>query len=242
MATEQQKQNLWETLKSMAVAIIIAFAFRSFAYQPFHIPSGSMKGNLLIGDYLFASKFEYGYSRYSFPFGLPLFEGRILESQPKRGDIIIFRLPTNTNIDYIKRVIGLPGDKIQVKEGILYINGEEIPRTRIEDFVDEDGTRIPQYIETLPNGVKYKVLDADPEGELDNTNVYTVPEDHYFVMGDNRDNSTDSRVLKSVGFIPKENIVGKAKIIFFSVGGGHSLFEVWKWMTEFREDRFFNKI
>jgi len=242
MATEQQKQNLWETIKSALIAITIAFAFRSFAYQPFHIPSGSMKGSLLIGDYLFASKYSYGYSRYSFPFGLPIFSGRIFESIPKRGDVVIFRIPTNTNIDYIKRLVGLPGDKIQVKDSILYINGKAIPRRKVEDFTDEDGTKIPQYEETLPNGVKYLVLDEESRGQLDNTMVYTVPEGHYFCMGDNRDNSTDSRVLNHVGFVPAENIVGKAQMVFFSVGGGASFFEFWKWGTEFRGDRFFNMI
>ncbi len=243
IGSEQEKQNLWEMIRSALFAIIIAFGFRSIAYQPFHIPSGSMKGTLLVGDYLFASKYSYGYSRFSFPFSLPIFEGRIFESIPERGDIVIFRLPTNTGVDYIKRIIGLPNDKIQVKNGVVYINGNAVPRTRIEDFVDqtENGEiNIARYEETLPNGVKYNVLDENPNGSLDNTDVYTVPEGHYFFMGDNRDNSTDSRVLSVVGFVPAENLVGKAQIVFFSIGEGASFVQVWKW--KIKTERFLKSL
>ncbi len=228
-------EGLIETIKTIAAAVILAVFFRSFLYEPFHIPSSSMKGNLLIGDYIFVSKMAYGYSRYSFPFGLDLFDGRILfDDRPKRGDVVVFRKPNQPNIDFIKRVIGLPGDMIQVKDGILFINGKEVPRKRVEDFTEYDPeTRtmiaIPQYEETLPNGKKYLVLDEEKFGKVDNTPIYKVPAHHYFMMGDNRDNSTDSRYIYEVGFVPEENLVGRAEIIAFSFAGNFAL----------RLDRFF---
>ena len=165
-----------------------------------------MKSTLLIGDYLFVSKYSYGYSRYSLPFGLPLFSGRILASEPTRGDIVVFKLPRDPSIDYIKRVIGLPGDKIQMIGGQLYINGNAIPHKRIEDFIDTDEqghkTRVERFRETLPNGVSYTTLNLTDNNYLDNTPVYEVPAGHYFMMGDNRDNSSDSRVLSNVGYVP----------------------------------------
>jgi signal peptidase I len=212
---------------------------RSFLFQPFNIPSGSMEDTLLIGDYLFVSKSTYGYSRYSFPFGIIPFEGRFaVMSDPKRGDIVVFKFPPDNSTDYIKRLIGLPGDRVQMKEGVLYINDVAVPKEKIDDYVETIGgepRNIPRYRETLPNGVSYEVLDRDPQGNLDNPQVFVVPEGHYFMMGDNRDNSADSRV--DVGYVPFENFVGKAQIIFFSTNGEARIWEVWKWPFAIRYDR-----
>lgn len=211
-----------KTIKSLFLALILAVAFRSFLYEPFHIPSGSMKGTLMIGDYIFVSKYSYGYSRYSFPFGLPLLgtNGRFFYTEPQRGDIIVFRKPHETSINYVKRLIGLPGDKVQLKHGVLYINGKEMQRHRTDDLIETDyknnTTETLQYLETLDNGVQYKTLDKVPDSLTDNTQLYTVPADHFFVLGDNRDNSFDSR-FNDVGFIPKDNLVGKAQIVVFSL-------------------------
>lgn len=209
-----------ETVKVVVHALLLALIVRVFFYQPFNIPSGSMKSTLLIGDYLFVSKLSYGYSRYSFLFGYPAFSGRIFASEPKRGDVAVFKLPRDNSTDYIKRVIGLPGDEIQMRQGVLHINGTAIPKVATGSFVDidEDGIRrtVPKFEETLPNGVKYTVLDAEPNGPFDNTGVYKVPPAHYFMMGDNRDNSTDSRVLSQVGYVPRDNFVGRADVLFFS--------------------------
>lgn len=205
--------------KSFAIALVLAVLFRSFLFEPFHIPSGSMKPGLLIGDYVVVSKFSYGISRYSFPFGLPLFQGRIGEIQePERGDVVVFKLPRDTSINYIKRLIGLPGDSIQVKSGILYVNDVAVPRQEVKPFIDTDNMVIPEYVETLPNGISYPVLDQLPYGSLDNTATYIVPAEHYFFMGDNRDNSQDSRVLSAVGFVPKDHLVGKAQLVVLPKG------------------------
>ena len=204
----KSEDGLWETVKVIIQALLIAFVVRTFLYQPFNIPSASMYPTLKVGDYLFVSKLSYGYGRYSFNFSLGLlgneivsccsldFPGRIvLADDPKRGDVAVFKLPTDTNIDYIKRVIGLPGDRIQMREGVLYINDQAVKKERIEDFEDpsEPGLQspVPQFLETLPNGVQYHVLDTDSEGDADNTDEYIVPPGHYFMMGDNRDNSQD---------------------------------------------------
>jgi signal peptidase I len=233
-------------LKTILYAGLIAIGVRTAAYEPFNIPSGSMIPTLLIGDYLFVSKMSYGYSRYSLPFGPDIIEDRIWFDEPERGDVAVFKLPSNPSIDYIKRIIGLPGDKIQVKNGILHINGEPVKRERIEDYVNVDGwgntQSFAQYNETLPNGVTHKIIEATDNGSLDNTSVYTVPQGHYFAMGDNRDNSSDSRVQASVGFIPRQNLVGRAEFLFFSTDGTASLWEPWKWPFAARFSRFFDGI
>jgi signal peptidase I len=194
---------------------------------------------LLVGDYLFVSKYSYGYSRFSFPFGLGLFPGRILGSDPERGDIAVFKKPTDDSTDYIKRIVGLPGDRIQVRGGVLYINGERVPRQLVGHYLDPDrgATTIEEYRETLPNGVSYRVLDAGPNGALDNTLEYVVPAGHYFAMGDNRDNSQDSRILNDVGYIPAENLIGRAEIIFFSIDG--EILRLWEWPFTVRLGRLF---
>ena len=172
MTTTQKKSGgFLEVAKTVIVAVLIAVGIRTFAYEPFNIPSGSMKPTLLIGDYLFVAKWSYGYSRYSLPLGLDLFGGRIFASSPQRGDVAVFKLPTDPKVDYIKRIIGLPGDQIQVKEGILYINGQAVQRQKIADYVDDSGERLTQYVETLPNGVQHHILERSDDAPLDNTDV-----------------------------------------------------------------------
>jgi signal peptidase I len=235
-----------ETVKTVVYAVLIALVVRTVAYEPFNIPSGSMVPTLLVGDYLFVSKFSYGYSRYSLPFGLPLFSGRIFFHSPERGDVVVFKLPTDNSTDYIKRVIGLPGDHIQMKGGNLYINDQLVPRKRIQDYLYQEGngTVIPlvQYIETLPNGVQHRIIKMGDNGPLDNTPVYDVPPGEYFMMGDNRDNSQDSRVLSAVGYVPGENLVGRAEFIFFSTDGSARLWEIWKWPFAIRYSRLFHGV
>ena len=193
---KQAESGVAETVRVVIHALIIAFVIRTFLFQPFNIPSGSMKATLLVGDYLFVSKYSYGYSHYSLPFSPNLFSGRFFESPPNRGDVVVFRLPSNDSTDYIKRVIGLPGDRVQMIDGQLNINGEPVKRERVEDFFDADeGRTIRRWHETLPNGVSYNTLDLFERGTLDNTEVFQVPPGHYFMMGDNRDNSTDSREI-----------------------------------------------
>ncbi|KZL16770.1 Signal peptidase I [Pseudovibrio axinellae] len=238
---KEQEGGVYETIKVIAQALLLALVVRTFLFQPFYIPTGSMKDTLLVGDYLFVSKYSYGYSKYSFPFGLAPFTGRVWSSPPERGDVAVFKLPTNTSIDYIKRVIGLPGDEIQVKNSVLYINGEAVERKRIDDFIEKNNRggidKVPRYIETLPNGVSYQTLDLTKNGSLDNTRVYHVPADHYFMMGDNRDNSQDSRVLSEVGYVPFENFMGRAEIIFFSIEDNQPAWMFWKWPWTVRWDR-----
>ena len=229
-----------ETVKVIVQALLLALVIRTVLFQPFSIPSGSMMPTLVEGDYLFVSKWSYGYSKYSLP-SLPPYvgylptEGRVLAFTPTRGDVIVFRKPHEEETDYIKRLIGMPGDRIQVKNGVLFINDVAVPRVPEGDFVAEDGSKVPQFRETLPEGVSYLTLDLNPNSSGDNTREFTVPPEHYFMMGDNRDNSLDSRF--DVGYVPAENLVGKAQVIFFSIGGGESPLKIWRWPTELRLDR-----
>jgi len=243
---DKDENSVLEFIKTVVTAVLIALVLRTFAYEPFNIPSESMLPTLLVGDYLFVSKFSYGYSRYSFPMGPPLFKGRILERSPHRGDVVVFKLPTDGKTDYIKRLVGLPGDTIEVKNGVLFVNGKEAVRKRIDDFVspDEFGNlrHMPQYDETMPGGPTYHVLDTRANGELDNYGPVTVPAGHYFMMGDNRDNSQDSRVASAVGFVPAENLIGRADILFFSTDGSAHFWEFWKWPMAWRWGRFFHLI
>lgn len=232
-----------ETVKTLVYAVLIAVFIRTFFYEPFSIPSASMVPSLLVGDYLFVSKFSYGYSRYSLPFGLPLIPGRVLSTPPKRGDVVVFKLPRDPSVDYIKRVIGLPGDHIQMREGRLYINDTLVPRQEIEPYLGESGGSYHQYMETLPGGVRHRILEISDNAPLDNTPVFTVPEGDYFMMGDNRDNSADSRDPSSgVGYVPAQNLVGHAEFIFFSTNGEAHWWEVWMWPFTIRYDRLFRAI
>jgi signal peptidase I len=219
-----QRFGLWRAITNIALGYILggvalAVLIRTLLFQPFSIPSGSQMPTLLIGDYIFVSKYAYGYTHFSLPFSPPLFAGRILPLEPQRGDVVVFRLPKDTATDYVERLVGLPGDRIQMKDGLLYINGTPVGRERVEDFVnDEAGVgRIRRWRETLPNGVSHETLDLQENGFLDNTQEYVVPAAHYFMMGDNRDNSADSRVLSQVGYVPFENLIGRVEIIFFSI-------------------------
>lgn len=243
---KQNKGSFGETVQTVIIAIVIALGVRTFAYEPFNIPSGSMKETLLVGDYLFVSKFSYGYSKYSLPLSLPVIDDRIFFTEPKRGDVTVFKLPSDPSTDYIKRIVGLPGDRVQVINGLLHINGEPVKRERVEDFIEIDSysgsvRRVPRYLETLPGGKQHYILEASGDmGSLDNTPEFLVPEGHYFAMGDNRDNSRDSRVIYEVGFIPRENLVGRAEFLFFSVDG--NVWEFWKWGKTLRLGRIFSGI
>lgn len=246
-AKMKDEGGLWETIKVVVQALLIALVIRTFLFQPFNIPSGSLIPTLLIGDYLFTSKYSYGYSKHSIPFSPPLFSGRVLGAEPKLGDIAVFKTPTDNSTDFIKRVIGLPGDKVQMVNGILHINGKAVERKRVEDFETTDSynhpTKVAQYLETLPNGVTHKVIEADGDtGYWDNTNLYTVPAGHYFMMGDNRDRSADSRDPAVVGYVPFENFVGKAQIIFFSIDEHSSAWKVWEWPWSVRWNRILTLI
>jgi len=240
-------ESKWEAFKIIISAGFIALFIRTFFFQPFTIPSGSMIPTLLIGDFIFVSQYKYGYSKHSLPFSLPLIKGRILEKKPERGDVVVFKTPNDNRTDYVKTLIGLPGDKIQVKEGILYINGKIIQRDKVQNStmaVHNNYLNEFDYIEVLPNGRKHIIRELKgDDGSSDNTIIYTVPENNFFLMGDNRDNSIDSRVLNYVGFVPFENIIGKAEIIFFSIDRNkYGLNEFWKWRVRFdRIGKLINK-
>lgn len=244
--TAKDEGGILETIKVVVQALLIALVIRTLLFQPFNIPSGSLIPTLLIGDYLFVSKYTYGYSKHSMPFSPPLFSGRVWAAEPKRGDIAVFKLPTDNSTDYIKRVIGLPGDRIQMIDGILHINNQPVKRERIADYVTNDAwgrsTPVIRYRETLPNGVGHEIIESQGDtGSFDNTPVFTVPAGHFFMMGDNRDNSLDSRD-RSVGFVPFENFVGRAEIIFFSIEDGASAWRVWEWPWTVRWTRLFSAI
>ncbi len=243
---KKDEGGFWEMVRTVSWAVVIALFIRTFAYEPFNIPSGSMIPTLLVGDYLFVSKYSYGYSRYSLPFGLPLIPGRIFFDSPQRGDVAVFKLPSDNETDYIKRIVGLPGDTVQVNKGILSINGKPVERQRIGEFTTHDGfgryIQVPLYDETLPNGVDHEIIEMNDVSPLDNTTLFSIPEGHYFAMGDNRDNSLDSRVSTGVGFIPAENLVGRAEVVFFSTNGSARFWEIWKWPQSIRWDRLFHGI
>jgi len=252
VSTKKAPGGVLETVKTVVYAVLIALVVRTVAYEPFNIPSGSMVPTLLVGDYLFVSKFSYGYSRYSLPFGLPLFSGRIylpFSGTPERGDVAVFKLPTDPSTDYIKRIVGLPGDKIQMRHGNLYINEQLVPRRQIEDYLYEEGgsaVLLQQYVEALPRKDApprdHPIVKVGNNGPLDNTPVYEVPAGYYFAMGDNRDNSQDSRVLSAVGYIPTENLVGKAQFLFFSTDGSARWWELWKWPLAVRYGRLLHGV
>jgi len=215
----KQEESIFDIIKTVVSVVAIVVVVRTFIFEPFNIPSGSMKPTLLVGDFVFVSKFSYGFSKFSFPFFNPPFSGRIFGSLPKRGDVVVFRLPRDTSIDYIKRVVGLPGDRIQMIDGVLNINDQPVKLERVEDGVDTDFGPVPEFIETLPNGVQHPIFKRPGHHDLDDTGVYVVPEGNIFAMGDNRDNSLDSRVKPErdgVGFVPVENLVGRAEIRWFS--------------------------
>lgn len=233
-----------ETVSVIVQALLLALVIRTLLFQPFSIPSGSMRPTLLEGDYLFVTKWAYGYSKHSLPFSPPLFEGRIWGSEPERGDVVVFKFPPDPSLDYIKRVIGMPGDTVQMREGQLFLNGEAVQRELVDELDNPDITEMARPVEvwreTLPNGVSYDTLDLSPNSIGDNTREFQVPEGHYFMMGDNRDNSTDSRF--SVGYVPADHLVGRANIIFFSMSGGASPLEIWRWPSELRFARLLNSV
>ena len=238
------KSSLINNFKALLWALIIAGLIRTFAIEPFKIPSGSMKPNLLVGDFLFVSKWDYGYSRYSFPFGIPPFKGKMFENNPERGDIIVFKLPGQENINYVKRLIGLPGETVKVIDGSVYIKSVDSKDfeilTQFDDglfFDDQHNKDIQQLIEK-----EYKILNITDKGPLDYTQEYKIPKDKFFFMGDNRDNSSDSRVLSGVGYVPKENIIGKVWFIWFSVDTDFSISKFWNLPFHIRYDRLFNVI
>jgi signal peptidase I len=242
---EEKKETFGETVKTVVCAVLIAVVIRSLLFEPFRIPSGSMYPTLEVGDYLFVSKYTYGYSKHSFPASLAPIKGRIWASEPNRGDIVVFKFPVDNKTDFIKRVIGLPGDTVEVKKGILYINDKPVERKEIGEYMIDEFTIRPEiyteYEETLPNGIKHRILEiSDHERQVDNTTKVTIPEDHYFVMGDNRDRSDDSRV--SVGFVPKENLVGKARFLFFSHNDKGAWYKPWTWPKIIRWSKIFNSL
>ena len=242
IAKRKAGSGLLENIKTLVYAGLIAVGILTFVVEPFNIPSGSMIPTLLVGDYLFVSKFAYGYSRYSFPFSPPLFQGRIFAHLPGRGDVAVFKLPRDNATDYIKRIVGLPGDHIQMRAGQLYLNGQLAPREPAGECSDsEDGVRMIErrYIEMLPGGVRHPICKATDEGAANNTPEFVVPPGHVFAMGDNRDNSLDSRFPNGVGYVPLENLVGRAEFIFFSIDAEYPWWQFWEWPFEIRWKRIF---
>ena len=240
------KKKIIENIKTLFYAFLIAIVIRSLLFQPFYIPSSSMEPNLMIGDRLFVSKYSYGYSRHSFPFSPKIFSNRIFEKKPKRGDVIVFKTPADNGTDYIKRLIGLPGDTVEIKDGNLYLNDTMIKKDKINNTVDifcgDASIKTVSFNETMPNGKIYTSVYRKND-TMNNSDKYIVPTDHYFFMGDNRDCSKDSRYLGSVGYVHFDNLVGKARLIFFSNDKRKgSFFEFWKWNKSLRFNRFFQKI
>ncbi|MEL6948353.1 MAG: signal peptidase I [Pseudomonadota bacterium] len=240
---DKEANPIWETVSIVLQALILALILRTFLFQPFNIPSGSMKPTLLVGDYIFVSKYSYGYGGYSLGFGPKLFDGRIWAGEPARGDVVVFRYPPNPTKDYIKRVIGLPGDKVQLQNSTIIINGQPVKREAAGTFTETDlGMTLSaqSFTETLANGVSYTALDISnrPGNLVDNTPVFEVPPGHYFFLGDNRDNSLDSRF--DVGFVPADNLIGKAQIKFLSLKDGVPAWQIWQWPTKMRWDRLFS--
>lgn len=242
----KKKSGGWlESIKTILYAALIAVGIRTVAFEPFNIPSGSMIPTLLVGDYLFVSKYSYGYSRHSIPFSPNLFQGRIWAATPARGDVAVFKLPRDTRQDYIKRIVGLPGDRIQVIRGALHVNGEAMRREPLGDFVAEgDGPRLTVRLfrEFTLSGSAHLIVEQTDDGPDDNTPEFLVPAGHVFAMGDNRDNSLDSRVPGAVGVIPLDNLVGRAEFIFFSVDGSARWWEVWGWPFAIRYSRLFSAV
>lgn len=244
-----QKNSIWGTIKTLIIALVIALCFRSFVVEPYVIPSSSMLPTLRVGDYIFVTKYSYGYNRFSLPspFSLLPWHARFGGSLPERGDVVVFRKPTNTSITYIKRLVGLPGDRIQVLSGILYVNSKPVQRLQDADYVltygVHDDRTVPQYDEILPGGKRHKIIEIDGDhGLLDNTPVFVVPPHHYFMMGDNRDNSADSRVMSEVGYVPAEDLVGKARVIWFSTDRNFRWYNPFSWFMNVRFSRIFKKI
>jgi signal peptidase I len=233
-----------EILKTVAVALLIALFLRVLLFQPFTIPSASEEPNLYEGDYVIVTKFDYGWSRHSFPFSPPLFEGRLLPRAPERGDIIVFKLPRDGRTDYIKRLVGVPGDRVQMRQGLLYLNGQPVERRQTELVTETGGSGVVRPVarveETLPDGRRYMTNDFGTDGDLDDTPEVIVPPGHYYFLGDNRDNSADSRLPTEigVGLVPEENLVGKARLVLLSWSPGASLFKPWTWVLNLRPSRF----
>jgi signal peptidase I len=244
-ATKKPKNEVRDTIVVIIEALIIAFLFRTFLWQPFSIPTASMQSTMMIGDYFVASKFAWGLGRYSFGIPVPLGNRILAFGEPQRGDVAVFHNEP-TNEDYIKRVIGLPGDKIQMKEGRLYINGEMLRREEVGRGTDIDSYMTPVqvtlYKETLPNGVTHTIQEISDDQPLDDTAEYVVPAGHYFMMGDNRDRSADSRVLSQVGYVPATNLLGKAEARFFSIKNNIAPWQIWQWPANVRWDRMFQSV
>ena len=235
-----------ENTKTLFYALVIAIAIRSLLIQPFYIPSSSMEPNLLVGDRIFVTKYSYGYSKHSFPFSPPIFKGRIMHKNPERGDIVVFKTPADNRTDYIKRLVGLPGDKVQFISSNLYINSSEVMRSRLSTndliFCGKKKIDVFTFEELLPNGKKFITV-YSKEYTFQNSDPFIIPKNHYFFLGDNRDCSKDSRFLSSVGYVHKDNLVGKAQFIFFSSDRSiGSIFSFWKWNKSLRFNRFFKKL